>query len=59
MKILPLIEPKKETNMDKLISMGFANRSLNDRLLKKFNNDIDKVVQKLLEVNDNDWSDRR
>ena len=38
-----------ETNMDKLISMGFANRAQNIHLLKKFDNDLDKVIAFLCE----------
>jgi hypothetical protein len=40
---------KDESPMEKLVSMGFANRSLNDRLLKKYNNDMEKVIKDLLE----------
>ncbi len=32
-----------EKNMNSLMSMGFANRTLNSRLLIKYNNDIEKV----------------
>ena len=38
-----------ESNMDKLISMGFANRAQNAHLLKKFDNDLDKVIAFLCE----------
>jgi hypothetical protein len=40
---------KEESPMEKLVSMGFANRSLNDRLLKKYNHDMEKVIKDLLE----------
>ncbi len=46
----------QRSNVDKLVSMGFANRSLNERLLKKFNNDVDKVVESLIDRFDNDWA---
>lgn len=48
-----------QSNMDKLIQMGFANRQLNNRLLRKFDNNMDQVVAHLLEnINDN-WSSKR
>ena len=43
-------EPQPSTPMDQLISMGFANRALNDHLLKKHNNDFAQVVNELLET---------
>lgn len=46
-------------NQNKLLSMGFGNRALNERLLKKYNNDVDKVVEHLIERSDNDWMDSR
>ncbi len=39
--------------------MGFANRALNERLLKKYDNKIDLVIQDLLENFDNDWFENR
>lgn len=48
-----------EDKMKKLISMGFASRAINQRLLEKHNYDLDTVVQKLLEMSDNDWMERR
>lgn len=48
-----------DTNMKTLISMGFANRALNSKLLKKHENDMDKVLQELLEKNDNNWHQHR
>ena len=44
-----------ETNMDKLISMGFANRNLNNQLLKKHDNDLDKVISSLLEQQESNY----
>ena len=44
---------------EKLIMMGFANRKLNERLLKRFRNNIDQVVQHLVEKSDNNWSQNR
>ena len=40
-----------ETPMDQLVSMGFANRDLNSRLLKKHNNELQLTLQELLETN--------
>lgn len=48
-----------DENMKKLVMMGFANRQLNLKLLKKHNNDLNKVIQNLLDVNDNDWAQNR
>ena len=46
-----------QTPMDKLISMGFADRQLNKRLLEKYNDDIEKVIQTICDRFDiNDWS---
>jgi hypothetical protein len=47
------------SNMDKLLNMGFANRALNEKLLKQFDNDMDKVVQSLLDNVENDWYEHR
>lgn len=46
-------------NSERLISMGFANRSLNKKLLNKHNDDINKVIEELLRKNDNDWASNR
>ena len=40
-----------ETPMDHLISMGFANRDLNSRLLKKHKNNMQQALQELLDTN--------
>ncbi len=39
----------EETPMERLVSMGFANRTLNDRLLKKYNHNMEKVIKDLLD----------
>ena len=44
-----------ESYMDKLINMGFANRTLNNQLLKKHSNDLDKVISELLEKQDTNY----
>lgn len=46
---------KPETIMEKLIQMGFANRLLNNQLLKKHNNDLDKVISSLLEQQESNY----
>jgi len=49
-----------DENLKKLVSMGFANRQLNERLLKKYKNNLQEVIQKLLERFDNNtWSQNR
>jgi hypothetical protein len=53
-----VFRPKKpQTPMEKLISMGFADRNLNKRLLEKYNNDLEKVIDSICQRFDiNDWS---
>ncbi len=41
--------------MDKLITMGFANRAQNIHLLKKFDNDLDKVIAFLCEQQETNY----
>lgn len=43
-------EPQPSTPMDRLINMGFANRALNSRLLKKHNNNLPAVLEELCET---------
>ena len=43
--------PTPQTAMDKLINMGFANRIINNRLLKKYDNHLPSVINELLETN--------
>lgn len=50
-------EPKPATPMEELISMGFANRALNSRLLKKHGNDVQLVINELLETNGEGYHD--
>jgi hypothetical protein len=57
--IKKLLNKTPTSNMDKLLSMGFADRALNERLLKKFDNDMNKVVQCLLDNVENDWYEHR
>jgi hypothetical protein len=44
------VEPEPLTPMDKLITMGFANRSLNSQLLEKYA-DFSLVLNELIESN--------
>lgn len=46
-----------ETPMDHLISMGFANRDLNSRLLKKHKSNLQQAIQELLETNGDGYQD--
>lgn len=41
--------------METLIEMGFANRQLNADLLRRFDNNIDRVVQELILCGESDW----
>lgn len=52
----PPMEVKMGSEMQHLIEMGFCDRTLNERLLKKYNNDVSKVVTELVHESDNDWS---
>ncbi|XP_006832765.1 PREDICTED: next to BRCA1 gene 1 protein [Chrysochloris asiatica] len=45
--------------MDRLFEMGFCDRQLNLRLLKKHNYNILQVVTDLLQVNNNEWYSHR
>lgn len=45
--------------MAHLFEMGFCDRQLNLRLLKKHNYNILQVVTELLQVNNNDWYSHR
>ena len=45
--------------MTQLLEMGFADRVLNQRLLSKHDNDLEKVVPELLSLADNDWHANR
>jgi hypothetical protein len=48
-----------QENLKKLLNMGFANRQLNEKLLKEHNNDLEHVIGVLLEKHDNNWAERR
>ena len=45
--------------MRRLIEMGFANRSLNAKLLKEHDGDLQVVVRELLAREDNNWAESR
>lgn len=45
--------------MTRLISMGFANRDQNKRLIIEHDFNLEKVVQYLLEEMDNNWAENR
>jgi hypothetical protein len=45
--------------MQTLLEMGFANRRRNQQLLEKHNYDMDRVIQELIQENDNEWSNSR
>ena len=53
------VPPKEKGPMGKLFEMGFTNRELNNKLLRKHNDDVEKVVQELLSQADKDWYNRR
>ena len=50
-------EPEPATPMERLISMGFANRALNSRLLKKHGNNFDAVLNELLDTEGEGYHD--
>jgi len=41
--------PPPRSPMERLVAMGFANRDLNARLLRKHNNQIQVVINELLD----------
>ncbi len=47
------------TPMDQLFDMGFGDRQLNEKLLEKHEADLSKVVQELIQLQDNDWHETR
>lgn len=56
----PHFQREPQSPMVKLIEMGFANRDLNQTLLEKHHNDMQKVVQEILNTEDlNNWSTKR
>ncbi|XP_071486099.1 next to BRCA1 gene 1 protein-like [Diadema antillarum] len=51
--------PPSPSPMDQLIEMGFGNRSRNQELLEKHNDNVSMCVQDLLQAEDNDWHNNR
>ncbi|CAH1249554.1 NBR1 [Branchiostoma lanceolatum] len=51
--------PSSVSPMDQLFEMGFGNRELNQRLLDKHGNDLNRVVPELLAMMDNNWHEQR
>ncbi|KAI8496314.1 Next to BRCA1 protein 1 protein [Branchiostoma belcheri] len=51
--------PTSVSPMDQLFEMGFGNRELNQRLLDKHGNDLNRVVPELLAMMDNNWHEQR
>uniref|UniRef100_H3A7X0 Next to BRCA1 gene 1 protein n=1 Tax=Latimeria chalumnae TaxID=7897 RepID=H3A7X0_LATCH len=52
-------EDQTATMMSVLFEMGFCDRQLNLRLLKKHNYNLMEVVTELIQINDNDWYSSR
>lgn len=56
----PIVSEDQTTAlMAHLFEMGFCDRQLNLRLLRKHNYNILQVVTELLQVNNNDWYSHR
>ncbi|XP_072260123.1 next to BRCA1 gene 1 protein isoform X2 [Pyxicephalus adspersus] len=55
----PCSEDQTEAMMAVLLEMGFCNRQLNQRLLRKHNCNLMDVVTELIQINDNDWYSAR
>ncbi|XP_077412220.1 next to BRCA1 gene 1 protein isoform X3 [Vanacampus margaritifer] len=55
----PVDESTQETMMAVLVEMGFGDRPLNQRLLKKHNYNLLDVVNELVQQTDNDWYSTR
>lgn len=55
----PVDASTQDTMMAVLVEMGFADRSLNQRLLKKHNYSLLDVVNELVQMTDNDWYSTR
>ncbi|XP_062263381.1 next to BRCA1 gene 1 protein-like isoform X2 [Platichthys flesus] len=55
----PLNASTQETMMAVLVEMGFGDRPLNQRLLKKHNYNLLDVVNELVQMTDNDWYSTR
>ncbi|NWV72913.1 NBR1 protein, partial [Dasyornis broadbenti] len=52
-------EEQTATLLSSLCEMGFCDRQLNLRLLKKHNNNMFQVVTELLQISNSDWYSRR
>ncbi|KAL3169560.1 hypothetical protein MRX96_038339 [Rhipicephalus microplus] len=48
--------PAHPATESRLFEMGFRNRELNSVLLKKYSGDIQKVIEELVNANDESWS---
>nr|XP_020479140.1 next to BRCA1 gene 1 protein-like [Monopterus albus] len=55
----PVDASTQDTMMAVLVEMGFGNRQLNQRLLKKHNYNLLDVVNELVQMTDNDWYSTR
>lgn len=55
----PPAQGDMRTLMGQLSEMGFFDRQLNERLLKKYDLDVRKVIVELIQENDNNWSEAR
>lgn len=55
----PVDGATQDTMMGVLVEMGFGDRPLNQRLLKKHNYNLLDVVNELVQMTDNDWYSTR
>ncbi|XP_036946355.1 next to BRCA1 gene 1 protein isoform X1 [Acanthopagrus latus] len=55
----PVDVSTQDTMMAVLVEMGFGDRSLNQRLLNKYNYNLLDVVNELVQMTDNDWYSTR
>ncbi|KAM8844361.1 next to BRCA1 gene 1 protein isoform 2-T2 [Spinachia spinachia] len=55
----PVDASTQDTMMAVLVEMGFGDRVLNQRLLKKYNYNLLDVVNELVQMTDNDWYSTR
>ncbi|XP_068580852.1 next to BRCA1 gene 1 protein isoform X2 [Cebidichthys violaceus] len=55
----PVDASTQDTMMAVLVEMGFGDRPLNQRLLKKYNYNLLDVVNELVQMTDNDWYSTR
>jgi hypothetical protein len=60
---LPTTQNQNEDDVkfliNKLVQMGFADRKTNEKLLKKYDNNIQRVIEHILEKSDNNWAENR